>query len=105
MLELRTDKNYSEIYGEERALEEREKRSKGVKKAWENSSDQNKIKKAKSCQKTYLEKSGYTKEMILEIRKLHDGRMKPRFILIKYPSLDKSDINKILDKRKKKNLE
>jgi hypothetical protein len=100
MVELRTDKTYTEIYGNERSVIESEKRSIGVKAVWDNYTEEEKVVRAKNCQNTYIEKSGYTKELILEIRELHSNGLKPRFILERYPNLVSSDIKKILDKRK-----
>ena len=97
-IKFRKDKNYSEIYGEDRSKEESKKRSDGVKTAWKNSTEEEKLARRKATQDTKLKKAGYTKELILEIKELHRNGMKPRFILEKYPTLTIKDINKITSK-------
>ena len=81
-----------------------EKRSEGVRKAWENISEEDKNSRINKGIQTKLEKAGYTREMILEIKELHKNGMKPRFILEKYPNLTKQDVLNITDKRKWNNI-
>ena len=99
MKELRADKNYEDIYGDN-ALIERFKRSESVKKYWENCTQDEKEKRANSTLDTLLKKSGYTREMILEIRQLKKSGMKPKEINKKFPELTSKQITNILDKRR-----
>lgn len=101
--ESRKGKTYKEIYGDS-AEEEITKRSIASKKAWENLSKNDKLTRSKAIQQNALDKSGYTKELILEIRKFHSEGIKPRFLLDRYPQLTSKDIKNILDKRKWNNL-
>lgn len=101
--EFRKGKSYNEIYSENAQIEIK-KRSNGVKKAWTNITEEERAIRGKSLQETAMKKAGYTIDIILDIKKLHNEGMKPRFILKKYPQLKKSDIKNITDKRKWNNL-
>lgn len=100
----RKGKDYSEIYGE-KSIKESEKRRDGVKKSWENMTDEDRLIRRKNIQKALLKRSGYIIDEILQIKNLHKYGMKPMDIVKLFPNLTKYDIQKIVDKRKYNNLE
>lgn len=100
----RKGKDYSEIYGE-KSIKESEKRRDGVKKSWEKMSKEDKAERLKNIKLAFLKKSGYSVADILEIKKLHRNGIKPAAICAIFQHLKKSDINRIIDKRKYNNLE
>lgn len=105
--EFRKDKSYEEIYGD-RAEEEKEKRSEGLKNSWSNLSDEER--EQRSIINTYgqLKNSKYDVDMIIEIRKMYESGLKPKKIFEsikdKYPQLLHSDIKPIIDKRRWNNI-
>lgn len=103
--EYRIGKSYEEIYSEDRANEEREKRSKSGKEYWDNCSIEEKEKRITTQVNTMLNKSGYTKELIYDIRKLRfEDKLKAPEIQKIYTNLTIKQIYNIIDKRKWKTI-
>lgn len=100
MKELRIDKTYEEIYGDTANIE-KEKRSNSGKQYWENCSDEDKNKRIDNQINTLIIKSGYSKELIHNVRKLKfEDKLKPKQIQKIYPELTINNINNITNKRR-----
>lgn len=89
-----------EIYGDTANIE-KEKRLNSGKQYWENCSDEDKNKRIDNQINTLIIKSGYSKELIHNVRKLKfEDKLKPKQIQKIYPELTINNINNITNKRR-----
>lgn len=87
----RKGKDYSEIYGEKSTIES-EKRSDGVKKAWEISSLEDKTRRLASMAKSALIKSGFNIDDIIKIKELRANNVPKKDIAAMFPHLTMKNI-------------
>lgn len=87
----RKGKDYSEIYGE-KSIKESEKRREGVKKSWNNITDEDRLKRSLAITKNYLLKSGFNVNDIIKIKELRTNGVPKKDIATMFPHLTMKNI-------------